>query len=272
MRAFLRLTAILAVLAATSGPALSQAEDIAFADGTIRIEETAEYDKIISFDGREIGRYHMVFFDRIVDVGGTDVALISVGPGGNACGANTLMVWMDDNGDLKTDQLPGDCGWPAPAVSDFQIVFVPWVGPGDELPVRSWTPEAGFSMAGTLRFAAEPGTGWTDLAADPAIYPVDYFYNEAFLAHASAILGGELQEYATGLSVASEMKEIGDGLYAETGCVPHDCGGADSLLVVDFNLRTAWFAQKRGNAVAHWPDLSDWPAPALDAATGLGAF
>lgn len=267
-----RLICMMLLSLAGTAPAFAQAEDIPFADGVIRIEENADYEKVITYDGREIGRDYMVFFDRIVDVGGTDVALMSVGPGGNACGANTLMVWKNEGGDLQTDKLPGDCGWPAPAVSDYRIVFVPWVGPGEELPVRSWTPEDGFSMAGTLRFSPEPDTGWADLATAPAVHPLDYFSNEAFLAQATATLGEELEEYATGLRVASEMQEIGDGLYAGTGCVPHNCGGADSLLVIDFEGKTAWFAQMRGTGVANWPDLSDWPAAAREAAKGLGAF
>ena len=257
---------------AGASPSYAQAENIPFADGTIRIEENADYEKVITYDGNEIARDYMVFFDRIANVSGTDVALISVGPGGNACGANTLMVWKDDNGDLQTDKLSGDCGWPAPAVSDYRIVFVPWVGPGEELPVKSWTPEDGFSTAGTLRFAPEPETVWADLAADPAVHPLDYFSNEAFLAQATATLGDELEEYATGLRVASEMEEIGDGLFSGTGCVPHNCGGADSLLVVDFNQKAAWFAQMRGTEVVHWPDLAAWPPAARDAAKRLGEF
>ena len=102
---------------AGASPSYAQAEDVSFAGGTIRIEENADYEKVITFDGREIGRDYMVFFDRIANVGGTDVALISVGPGGNACGANTLMVWKDANGDLQTDKLPGDCGWPFTGVA-----------------------------------------------------------------------------------------------------------------------------------------------------------
>ena len=246
-------------------------EAIPFADGTIRIEENEKYEKVITFDGREIGRDYMVFFDRIANVGGFDVALISVGPGGNACGANTLMVWKDDEGALKTDSLPGDCGWPAPAVSNYRIVFVPWVRPGEELAVRSWTPEDGFSMAGVLRFAPEPDTGWADLAEDPAIHPIYYFYNEAFLANAKSVLGEELKEYALGLSVSTEMQSTKSGLYAGRGCVPHNCGGADSLLLVDFDSRSAWFAQMRGEEIAQWPDPDTWPDAAREALGQLGA-
>lgn len=263
-------SAALATLFAALPTALLAQEDIAFGGGSIRIEEDANYERVITFDGREIGRDYMAFFDRIVNVDGTDVALISIGPGGNACGANTLMVWIDETGDAKTDKLPGDCGWPAPAVSDYRILFVPWVGPGEELAVRAWTPENGFSMAGILRFAPDPGTDWADLAANPATHPVDYFYNEAFLAQAVAVLGDDLENYALGLRVASEMESSGDGYYAGTGCEPHNCGGADSFLVVDLAGHMAWFAQLRGNGVAHWPELDSWPPAARDALKRLG--
>lgn len=265
------LPAFLLLFAAFPQLAAAQ-EEIAFAGGTIRIEENADYEKVITFDGNEIGRDYMVFFDDSVEVGGTEVAMISIGPGGNACGANTMMVWKTDNGDLKTDKLPGDCGWPAAAVTYSRILFVPWIGPGEEMPVRSWTPENGFSMAGTLRYTPEPGTQWADLAADPALHPVDYFLNEAFFENANRVLGDELREYAVGLGVSSGMEPAGNGLYAGRGCMPHNCGGADSVLVVDFQGQTAWFAQMRGNTIAYWPDQSAWPAAAREALQQVGGL
>lgn len=270
MRVHFRLLPTLPVLIGLAAPALAQ-EDITFAGGKLRIEENADYEKVVSFDGREIARDYMAFFDRIANISGTEVAMLSIGPGGNACGANTLLIWKNEGDDtLRTDRLPGDCNWPAPAVSDYRIVFVPWVLPGENAAVQSWTPEDGFALAGVMRFAPEPGTGWSELAADPAIYPLDYFRNEAFFAMASSVLGDALAEYATGLGVASDMVELGGGLYAATGCQPHNCGGADSLLVVDPGARTAWFAQIRGNAIENWPGLDDWPAAARGALKRLG--
>jgi len=262
MKTFIGCLVAAMALAGMAMPVKAQDQGIPFAGGTIRIAENDDYERVVTFDDREIARDYMVFFDRIVSVNDTDVALISVGPGGNACGANTLMVWSDGEGGVKTDSLPGDCGWPAPAVSDYRILFVPWVGPGEELAIRSWQPDAGFSMAGMLRFAPEPGTTWPDLTADPARHPIDYFLNEALFTAASNALGDDLEEYATGLRVSSEMEEVGDALFAASGCVPHNCGGADSLLVVDLKSETAWFAQMRGNTVAHWPELDKWPEPA----------
>lgn len=247
---------------ALASPALAQdtpPEEITFAGGTITIAETPDYEKVVSFNGKEIGRDFQAFFDRTANVAGTDVALISIGPGGNACGANTLIVWPDGNGGINTDSLPGDCGWPLPAVSDYAIIFAPWVGPGEEMPVRRWTPQDGFRIAGMLRFVPEAGTGWNDLAANPAIHPEAYFSDQEFYDYAFEILGSDLAEYALGLRVSSEMEKIADGIYATSGCVPHNCGGADSLLVVDLDARKAWFAQIRGNAIAQWPNPANWP-------------
>ena len=249
---------VLAIALAT--PALAQDDEILFADGTITITETPDYEKIVSFNGKEIGRDFMAWFDRIVTVRDTEVALIAIGPGGNACGVNTLLLWSDGQGGVNADKLPGDCGWPAPAVSDYSVYFIPWVGPGEDLPVQRWTPDEGFHVAGTLRFTPEPGTGWADLVAAPVIYPLDYFSNEAFFTEAASILGGELAEYALGLRVSSEMAKMGGDLYVARGCVPHNCGGADSVLVVDTAAKRAWFAQMRGDSIAQWPDAAAWPA------------
>jgi len=262
-----RFLVALLLAGALASPALAQnnSEKIPFAGGTITIAETADYEKIVSFDGREIARDFQVFFERIVTVSDTEVALISIGPGGNACGANTLLLWSDGHGGVNADKLDGDCGWPAPAVADYSVFFVPWPGPGEELPVQRWRPDMGFHMAGMLRFAPDPGTDWEDLAATPAVHPLDYFSNEAFFAEAAGILGSDLAEYALGLRVAAEMEKIGGDLYAATGCVPHNCGGADSLLVVDIAARTIWFAQMRGTDLALWPSDDQWSKAARDA-------
>lgn len=256
---------LFAVGLSSSALAQNQSEEIPFAGGTITIAETPDYEKTVSFDGREIAREYQVFFERIVTVVDTEVALISIGPGGNACGANTLLLWSDGQGGVKSDKLPGDCGWPQPAVSDYAIFFVPWPGPGEELAVRRWRPDTGFHMAGMLRFTPEPGTGLTGLAEVPTVHPLDYFSNEAFFNDAAAALGDDLAEYALGLRVASEMEKIGNDLYAATGCVPHNCGGADSLLVVDIAARKAWFAQMRGTEIAQWPSGDRWNTEARDA-------
>jgi len=260
------VTALLLVSGSVSSASAQETgEEIPFAGGTITITETPDYDKVVRFDGDEIGRDYQVWFRRTAEIGGTEVALISIGPGGNACGANTLLVWPDGEGGVRTDKLPGDCGWPQPAVGDYAVFFVPWVGPGEEMPVRQWTPQDGFRMAGLLRFAPEPETGWSDLAATPAIHPLDYFSNAAFFADAQTVLGDELAEYALGLRVAAEMERRDGDLYAAIGCVPHNCGGADSLLVVDIATRKAWFAQMRGTDIAQWPAANQWSAEARDA-------
>lgn len=256
---------LLAPAFAPAALAQDQKEEIPFAGGIVTISETPDYDKIVSFDGREIARDYQVFFERIVTVSGTEVALISIGPGGNACGANTLLVWPDGEGGVRTDKLPGDCGWPQPAVSDYDVLFAPWVGPGEEMPVQRWTPQDGFRMAGLLRFAPQPDTGWADLAGHPAVHPLEYFSNAEFFADAAAVLGDDLAEYTTGLRVASDMEPLANGLYAATGCVPHNCGGADSLLLVDIGKRTAWFAQMRGTDIAQWPPAGEWTDEARDA-------
>lgn len=266
MRGLIRLSAIL-FTAGLCMPASAQPQDetIQFAGGTLTISETDDYERVVSFNGEEVGRDYQVFFDRIANVGGTEVALISVGPGGNACGANTLLVWPDGEGGVNSDKLPGDCGWAPPSVSDYGVVFVPWSGPGEELPVQRWNPESGFRTAGILRFAPDPGTVWTDLAAAPELHPLDYFSNEEFFTAAVPVLGDDLAEYATGLRVSSEMQELGGGFFGAIGCVPHNCGGADSVLVVDPAAKTAWYAQFRGDDVVQWPPAAQWPQQATEA-------
>lgn len=251
------LSALVSVTAAAAEDS-APPQDISFAGGTITIAETPDYEKVVSFDGTEIGRDYQAWFDRIVTVAGTDVALISIGPGGNACGANTLLVWPDGSGGVNADKLPGDCGWPLPAVSDYAIFFVPWVGPGEEESVRRWTPGGGFEMPGLLRFAPEPDTGWGDLARMLPAHPVRYFSNAAFLAFAQSALGDDLAQYASGLGTAAEPRKIDGGLQIARGCQPHNCGGADAFMVVAPDARTAWFAQIREGGMEYWPTLAQW--------------
>ncbi|MFZ2102777.1 MAG: hypothetical protein WAU86_19660 [Oricola sp.] len=240
-------------------------EEIPFAGGVIANTPTPDGEKIVTFGGEEIGRDFQAWFERTATVAGTEVALISLGAGGNACGPYTLIVWPDESGAVRADTLGDDCTQPAPAVSDYAIQFVPYLGPGESLPAYSWTPEEGFRVAGMLQFVPQPGTGWDDLAADPGLHPERYLSNEALYDYATEIIGGELRQYATGLQTASDMEKIGDGIYAGSGCVAHDCGSANSLIVVDFNANKAWFAQFREGKIAQWPAPDMWPAVARDA-------
>ena len=58
-----------------------------FASGTLTITETEDFDKVLAFNGKELTRNYVVNYDRIVEVGGQQVALFDVGDGGNILGS-----------------------------------------------------------------------------------------------------------------------------------------------------------------------------------------
>jgi hypothetical protein len=257
----------LAVLMAVAlcGTAVAQDEKqapIAFAGGTLTITETPDMDKILAFDGKELARNYVVYFNQIAKVNGIDVALFDVGDGGNACGAAKVMVWKPADGGIKKASIgEDDCGAPPMAINEDALYFVPWLLPGGTAPVKKWSPLHGFSLAGKLTYMAEPGTGWKDI--DPARYDniIDAFHNEAVYKAAKSLLGNRLNDVTTSLLVGGGTEKTASGIIYASGCVPHDCGGNDGFMAIDAKGKKLYFAREGDKKEPDaWPALKTWPA------------
>lgn len=253
-----------AVLIALAGihPASAQQDEpqtFEFAGGQLTITQTPDYERVLTFNGRELAREFDVFFGRIANVGGTEVAFFSVGPGGNACAPAALMVWKEEGGDISTAKFDEQCATPSPAITDYEVFFVPYLMPGGSSDVKSWSPEGGFKMHGSISYAPEPDTDWSTLKTDDGTYPLDLFRNAAFHDAAKTLLGSNLAEVVEGLGTAAPIETTPEGLVVGRGCVPHACGMADTLLVLDPSQRTLFIAQQ-GEPTRFWPERAAWPA------------
>ncbi|MFN4272385.1 MAG: hypothetical protein ACK4F5_06200 [Aliihoeflea sp.] len=237
-----------------------EAERIPFAGGELTITQTEDYDRILAFDGRELARDYMVFFDRTADVRGTEVAFFSVGAGGNACAPAVVMVW-EARGEVTSESTEEDCRTPAPAITDHAVFFVPYLMPGATADVLIWTPDDGFSLHGRLAYAPKPGTDWDNFVAAAVYHPLDFFKNAAILDAAQALLGDDFADVVAGLGVSSEPDEEPGGLVTGRGCVPHACSLSDTFMVIDPTARQLFFAQQ-GEPTRFWPSRAEWPAEA----------
>lgn len=243
-----------------------ETEKIPFAGGEITIAENADFEKIVSFNGTELAKDYVAFLDRIVEVGGKPVALVLVGPGGNACGANTLIIFRNDADQIASDITPGDCGTPLASASPEELVFVPFVRPGAPGTVLRWTPYERFTIAGELRFAPAPETPWSDLDPSAMRHPMDFFANESFYRKATALLGDALDEFTLGMGTSAAPEKNESGYWISEGCVPHACGNADTFLAVNIENETVFMVQYQGVNPAHyWPAKGYWPAELLSA-------
>jgi len=261
-----------AVMAAVAAAGIAAAQEtapqsFAFEGGTLTITESDEADKVLAFDGKELARNFVLYYDKTVEVGGKQVALFDGGDGGNQCGTNTIIVWKPDNGDVQSVMAGDDCGSPPAAVSEQSIYFVPFLLPGASKPAQIWAPTGGLKVAGTLAFTPQPGTDWKDL--DPAkLYNiVDAFDNEAVYAAGKQMLGDAITDVATGLLVGGGTDTTPSGVFYASGCVPHACGGADAFMGVDPRAHKLYFAQQGDGEprVTSWPALAEWPADLKEA-------
>lgn len=260
------LTAFLCSSIATAAAQQAAPEEIQFEGGKFTITETEDLDKILAFDGKEIARNYVVYYDRTVEVDGEKVALFAVGDGGNACGAATVMAWKPKDGGISSDIVGEECGAPPAAVTQYSIYFVPYLLPGQSAPVEMWSPSEGVTIAGTLSFTPQPGTQWSDL--DPARLQniVDAMRNEAVYLAAQKLLGASLTEVMTGLLVGGGTEALPSGVVYATGCVPHACGSADAFMAVDARGQKLYFAQEGEKPEpSTWPVLDTWPADIRDA-------
>lgn len=266
MSRLIAAAALAGLMTASAHAQTADVERFPFQGGELTITETPEYEKILAFDGRELARNYVVFYERMLEIAGAEVALFLAGPGGNACGASALMVWKPADGEVMAESAGDDCGSPPPAATEDRLYFVPYLRPGESLPVRSWAPGEGFETAGLLTYTPQPDTGWATF--DPAAleHPLDLFRNADVYAAAQALLGDDMADVAAGLSTASAPEISASGLVTARGCVPHDCGGADAFVAIDPAQRRLWFAQQAdGDQPDAWPPLAEWPAEVAEA-------
>jgi hypothetical protein len=256
-------------VALTVSVAQAQEEDgdpIPFSDGNFTITENDNMEKLLSFEGQEISKGYYLAYDRTVKVDETDVALFQVGPGGNACGPQTLIIWKSEGEGLQTAAAGDDCGSPSPSVSDSAIYFVPYLLPGSTAPVQVWTVDEGLKLAGVMSYAPQPGTDWESLDISKMTHLVDVFSNEAVLSDATALLGDKLYEVVTGLSVSDGFHMLDSGVAYGSGCVPHACSLSDSFIAIDKADHKLYFAQQDGEGGQDaWPALDTWPAEIKEA-------
>ena len=253
-------------------PSLAHAQDessmIPFEGGNFTIKETEELDKILAYDGKELARNYVAYYDRTVDLAGTKVAIFDVGDGGNACGPATVLAWKTEAGIQSTIVGEDECGTPPAAATGDALFFVPYLRPGSKAPVRIWSPQEGLKVAGELSYTPQPGTTWADISPDKIAYPSDFFANAELYAAATALLGDQLEQVALGLSVSGEPEKTASGIFVASGCVPHACGSADAFIGVDAAGKKLYFAQEGDTPEpSTWPALAEWPAEVKDAMT-----
>ena len=64
----------------------------------------------------------------------------------------------------RWSQIVGEeCGAPPAAATADSLYFVPFLIPGDTMPVQIWTPDTGLRVAGNMTFSPQPDTDWGDL-------------------------------------------------------------------------------------------------------------
>lgn len=260
----------LAAFLSSAGVALAQDEkpqSIPFEGGNFTVTQNEDFEKILTFDGKELARNYAVYYDRTVELGNVKVALFAVGDGGNACGPAQLMVWKDEGGKIQTQSVGEDeCGAPSPAVTQDTIFFVPYLMPGDEAPVRSWSPTEGLKISGNLVFTPQPGTKWADLDPKKLGHIMEIFTNEDVYNASKTLLGDALGDVTTGLVVGSEPEMLASGVIYARGCVPHACGSSDAFMAVDAANKKLYFAQQDDKPEpAEWPALDEWPGDIRDA-------
>jgi hypothetical protein len=246
-------------------PALAQ-EDLPapqkFGDGEITFERGEDDEISVLFKGKEIYRNYYVSFDRMVNIGNEDVALLFGGDGGNACGPASLILTLPtDSPDGKLEIVGEDCGAPEPAVTSNEIYYVPYLKPGAVETLQSWSPSTGLIDAGKLSFEPKPDTTWATLDPKAIDGPWALFDNAEIYKDAGALVGGRFEEFITGLSVAGPPELVDGNFLWASGCTPHACGAQDGFVGIDIKARKI-YAAIRGSEAGEtlWPaDLKSWP-------------
>ena len=237
---------------------------VKFGDGEISFARGEDEEIAVTVNGQEIYRNYFVTFERLAKVGGTDVALLLGGPGGNACGPSSLIVTQPEGSpDAKVDIVGEDCGAPPVTVMPHEIRFVPYLVPGATETVQKWTPDGGLAEAEEISYQPQEGSNWDSLDPAKADHPYALLNNADIYAAAQNLTGDKFSELVTLLGVAGPPEVLDGGLVASPGCQAHACGTANGFLGLDLENSQVFAATKYSNAdAALWPaDISAWPSP-----------
>lgn len=253
---------------ADNGEAAEPPTSIDFEGGKLTITQQEEYgEKTLAYDGEELARNYYVTIEKVVQVAGVNVALVSAGDGGNACGPAEILVWKPEGSAIRSIAIgEDDCGAPPAAVTDNAIYFVPYVLPGDSKQALQWSPEGGLTTLGRISYMPDPGTSWGDVDSSKYGHMLDAFHNEAIYRGAEKLLGKDLTEMVTSLLVGGAPETTASGIFYAAGCVPHNCGGNDGFMAVDVGKRALYFARQGDNGRPDsWPPMRKWPVDIRDA-------
>ena len=256
-------------------PVIDQQAPIPFEGGQFTItQQEPDGEKVLAYDGQKLASNYDVFFDRIVNIAGAEVALVDVGDGNidHLCGPPVMIVWKPKGGTIQGITVEQDeCGAPA-SVTDNVIYFVPYLLPGASKRAMQWSPTDGLTIAGNLTYMPDPGTGWKDVDVSKYEDMIDAFHNEAVYRDAAALLGNDMTVLAASFLAAGGTKTTASGIVYFDGCAPHNCGGNHGFMAVDAANQKLYFARSSGKPVMDaWPPVQSWPAEvkaALDEAFG----
>ena len=245
--------------------ALAQEEvpaSIKLGDSEITFARGEDDEITVTYAGKEIYRNYYVSADQTVMVEGQQVALISGGDGGNACGPATLIVTVPDGAiDAKVEIVGEDCGSPTPAVNANEILFVPYLVPGAKALVQSWAPSTSLVTVGEISYVPKAGSTWANFDIKNADTPHAVLANAEIYTATTTLLGHKFDELVLLLSVSGTPQLI-DGKYVSAfGCQPHACGDANGFLGLDLEARAVYAATRYSDQPeTFWPsDFKTWP-------------
>jgi hypothetical protein len=259
---------ILVLLGFLSSPFAQAQEDVPapvkLGDSEIIFARGEDEEIAVTYNGQEIYRNYYVAFDRLVKVEDVDVALISGGDGGNACGLATLIVTADSaSPDAKVVIVGAECGGPDPAVTRHEILFVPYLKPGAKETVQVWTPTSGLETNGEIAFTPQPDTNWGNFDPKVVDHPYGIFRNGDIYAAAKTMVGDSFEDLIIRLDVSGNPETIESRYFVVSGCQAHACGNTSGFVGLDLEARRVYASfSDEGSAPQHWPaDLTTWPEP-----------
>ena len=257
-------------------PNLSWAQDPAPQHFTLdgvafELRETDDFDKVLRANGQELDRDGLfVIEDAPQDVAGHSVLLGAAGTGGSVCGADVLVIWVDQ-GQPKLDRYGDPCSHFEVEHAGDHLIYREAALPDVPGKVLEWRPGRGFEESYPLYYGPIETMGWEDLAALESNHPVE--------ALRAASLYGQLEEGlgAEGFAkFGAQLIDLGSGRYLEGqgyaghACLKWECEDAFAWLWTDTALEQAYviFKAAEDEEPTLWPlPLESWPKwVVLDAA------
>lgn len=257
---------LVAAFLALLGTTAALAEEQLVGGHAVTITEDGMGGAALVVDGEVLHENGVIQLDRkVLVVDGIATITGVAGPGGNACNAAPLVLFLPEGEEPALYGPLDSCSYlPLVEVRPDAIVFAADPLPSQPGEVWVWAPETGFTGGTPRVFGATADAGWDQLDTLANAHPVDALALQPVLQALQSGLGADYPAFAERISELGSGGLTAEG-YLGSACLKHSCEEDWAVLYLhreSSRVFAIWHVMGEIERQV-WPqDTADWPPEA----------